>query len=177
MTYRKCTFTCICLLVISLSTVGFCGKIVYPWNATTAIVKAGDNFVVWFDADAGQVIKSVELRGPYNSVSIPTVTSEAGSWIYDEVSGNTYNKKITVKVPSKAPSERYDLVLNTSSGQEVSLRAVKVIKEYKTDYAIFHISDTHMAQGAKINGHPERLFKISGFVEIANIIGPEMVFL
>ena len=40
-----------------------------------------------------------------------------------------------------------------------------------------HISDTHMCQGEKINGYPERLHKVSALVDIANIIGPEMVFI
>ena len=172
MARSKNRFAFICLLIIS-----FCRKIVCPWNATTAIVKSGDSFVVWFDADAGQSIMSATLRGPYNTVSIPTVSSKTGSWTYDEISGNKYDTQVTVKVPSNAPAERYDLVLNTSTGQEVSLRAVKVIKKYKNEYTIFHISDTHMAQGAKVNEHPERLFKISAFVEMANIIGPEMVFI
>ena len=176
MTFNKIKSAFICLFVISFCSRGFCGKIIYPWNATTAIVKAGDSFTVWFDAEAGQKVTSVVLQGPHNSVSIPSVASEAGSWVYDEVSGNTYSRRVTVSVPSDAPAQRYDLILNTSSGQEVSLRAVKVVKEYRTDYTIMHISDTHMCQGAKINGHPERLFKVSALVDIANIIGPEMVF-
>jgi len=156
---------------------GFRGKIMYPWNATTAIVKAGDSFTVWFDAHTSQNIPNVVLRGPYHSVSIPKVTDQTGSWTYDKVSGNTYNTRITVPVPAGTPEERYDLVLNTSAGEVISQSSVKVVKKYKTDYTIFHISDTHMAQGANINGHPQILFKISGFVDIANIIGPEMVFI
>lgn len=176
MRHSKVKIVFVFLFVIIFCSIGFCGKIVYPWNATTAIVKAGDSFTVWFDADAGQTVTSVVLRGPYNSVPVPTVTSKTGSWVYDTMSGNTYNRQIAVKVPSSAPSERYDLVLNTSTGQEISLRAVKVVKKYKTDYTIFHISDTHLSQGARINGHPEKLPKISALVDFANIIGPEMVF-
>ena len=160
-----------------IRSAGFRGKIIYPWNATTAIVKAGEKFTVWFDAHAGQNVTNAVLRGPYNSVFIPKVTEQTGSWVYDEVSGNTYNTRITVPVPAGTPEERYDLVLNTSAGQVISQSSVKVVKKYKKDYTIFHISDTHMAQGAKINGHPQILLKISGFVDIANIIGPEMVFI
>ena len=176
MNYRKIqAYTC--LVVIGLCGAGRGGQIVHPWNATTAIVKAGERFDVWFDADAGQKVSSVKLRGPYHAVSISSIKVETGSWIYDTVSSNAYDTRITVNVPSDTPEERYDLVLNTSAGEEISLSAVKVIKEYKTDYTILHISDTHMCQGAKINGHPERLFKISALVDIANVIGPEMVFI
>ncbi len=177
MTHIRTKTVFVFLFIIIFCSIGFCGKIVYPWNATTAIVKAGDSFTVWFDADASQNVTSVVLRGPYNSVLIPTVTSKTGSWVYDTVSGNSYDTQVTVKVPSGTPGERYDLVLKTSMGDEVSLRAVKVIKKYKSEYSIFHISDTHLAQRAKANGYPETLSKISAFVELANIIGPEMVFI
>ena len=139
MRFNKTKSAFIFLLLISFCSPGFGGKIIYPWNATTAIVKTGESFTVWFDADAGQTVTSVVLRGPYNSVPIPSVTSETGSWTYDDVSGAAYDTRISVSIPSAAPAERYDLVLNTSAGQEVSQSAVKVIKEYKTDYTIFHI--------------------------------------
>lgn len=166
----------VCLVLVVSRITGECGQIVYPWNATTAIVKAGDSFDVWFDADDHQTVASVVLRGPYNTVLIPEIARQTGAWTYDSVSGNTYDTRITVSVPSDAPAERYDLVLHTSDGEEVSRRAVKVVREYPAEYTIFHLSDTHMCQGAKINGHPERLFKVSAMVDIANIIGPEMVF-
>jgi hypothetical protein len=130
------------LILISLSISGWCGKIIYPWNATTAIVKAGESFTVWFDADEGQNISSVELFGPYNSVSTTMVANQRGSWIYDEESGNTYNTRIVVSVPSLAPEDRYDLVLITSAGEELSPGAVKIIREYRKDFTIFHKSDT-----------------------------------
>ncbi|MDX2431081.1 MAG: glycoside hydrolase family 2 TIM barrel-domain containing protein [Bacteroides sp.] len=41
-TYRKAKFILIFLFTLSLSNTGWCGEIVYPWNATTAIVKAGE---------------------------------------------------------------------------------------------------------------------------------------
>ena len=51
------------------------GKIVYPWNATTAVAKSGETFEVWFIADEGQEVRSAVLRGPHNTVVIPDVTS------------------------------------------------------------------------------------------------------
>ena len=70
---------CILLFVLGVANTGWCGKIIYPWNATTAIVKAGEDFEIWFDADDDQTVTSVVLRGPYNTVSIPTVTKRTGS--------------------------------------------------------------------------------------------------
>ena len=149
------------------------GDIVYPWRATTAIVKAGDSFDVWFDADNGQSVNSVELRGPYHKITAAKkVVTE--SWVYDETSGNTYDTRITVTVPASAPADRYDLVLLTSTKEEKSLAAVKVVKEFKTNYYVLHISDAHRYQG----GYDDMvtLQKISTIVDIANIIDPEFVF-
>ncbi len=149
------------------------GKIIYPFNATTAIVKAGESFEVWFDADPGQIVNSVGLHGPYNTVSTSMGTPVTGSWVYDTVSGNTYDTQVTVTVPSTAPADRYDVILNTSYGQAISRRAVKVIKEYETDYSILHISDSHLSGGTSAAS----LLKISQIAKVANILGPEMVFI
>lgn len=150
------------------------GRIIYPWNAATAIVKAGDDFTVWFVADAAQKVTSAQLRGPYNSVSIPSVEIQTGSWVYDKISGNTYNTRVTVPVPANAPADRYDLMLNTSAGQVISRSAVKVIAEYKKKYKVFHISDSHIGQQVIADGLIEA--KHTAFVDMANIINPEMVF-
>jgi predicted MPP superfamily phosphohydrolase len=152
------------------------GKIVYPWNAATAIVKAGESFEVWFNADPGQTINSVALKGPYHTVSDLSFTQQPATVIYDRLSGNTYNLQMVVTVPAGTPEERCDLVLTTSSGQEISTGAVKVIKKYKTDYSIFHMSDTHLCGSReKINGYPTEMKNFSALVDIANILGPEVV--
>ena len=177
MTHNKTKYALICLCIISLCSTAFCGKIIYPFNATTAIVKAGETFDIWFDADTGQTVKSVELRSPYLIINRPMDSAITAGREYDTISGNTCNWLITVTVPVDTPADRYDLVLKTSTGDDISSRAVKVIREYKTEYSIFHISDTHMCQGAKINGHPERLLKVSALADLANIIGPEIVFI
>jgi len=179
MTHSRTKIVFVFLFVIVFCGVGLCGRIVYPWNATTTIVKAGESFTVWFDADDRQDVASVTLRGLYNSVSIPNVTTKTGSWVYDEVSGNSYDTQIAVKLPSNTPMERYDLVLNTSTGQEVSQSAVKVIKQCQKEYSIFHISDTHIRHKPenKGDGTIRKLQLLTGLVDIANIIGPEIVFL
>ena len=120
MILTKTKFASICAILLSFCSTGFCAQIVYPWNATCAIVKAGDSFTVRFDADAGQTVTSVQLRGPYNSVAISEVASETGLWTYDTVSDATYNRRISVSLPPTTPEERYDLILNTSTGREIS---------------------------------------------------------
>jgi hypothetical protein len=158
-------------LLLSFINFGRCGHIVYPWRATTSIVKSGESFEVWFDADAGQSVNSVVLHGPYNAVSTP-MTIEKGTWEYDATSQNSYNTRITVEVPRTAPAERYDIVLNTRNGIVTSPAGVKVIKEYKPSYYILHFSDIHAFQ----NGYETTLSRLSTIVDIANIINPEIVF-
>lgn len=159
------------LLLFSFANIGWGGNIVYPWRATTAIVKAGESFEVWFNADKGQTINSVTLQGLYNTVAT-TKKIETGSWVYDATSLNTYNTKITVKVPAKAPADRYDIVLNTSIGQETSLAGVKVIRKYRSSYYILHFSDVHAFQKSS----ETVLQRLTTIVDIANIINPELVF-
>lgn len=159
------------LLLFCFTGFGWCGTIVYPWRATTAIVKTGESFEVWFNADAHQTVSSVILQGPYNRVSTK-IAIKTGRWIYDVTSNNTYNTKITVKVPSTAPADRYDIVLNTSIGQVASPAGVKVVKEYKSNYYILHFSDIHAFQ----KGYETTLNRLTTIIDIANIIHPEMVF-
>lgn len=167
------------LLTIGFSTIGWCNNIVYPWNATTAIVKTGESFTIWYQADVKEKIESVTLKGPYNTVSIQSIKTKKGSWIYDEASAATYNRKIAVTIPEGTPLERYDLIVNSSTGESISLKSVKVIRAYKTEYSIFHISDTHIADESirAENGAPKRLSYLSAMVNISNIIGSELVFL
>ena len=176
-TSLKIKLVLICLFAICMPGIGFCGKIVYPFNAATAIVKAGESFTVWFNADPEQDVTSALLRAPSNTTSISSIRSQHGLWTYDTISGNTYNTRITIPVPEDTPANRYDIILNTSIGQAIAHRAVKVVKEFKPDYSIMHLSDTHLCQGPKINGLPERLYKLSALVDIANIIGAELIFL
>jgi len=166
------SYTAISLGIILLSNhCLWAGKIINPWRTTTAIVKNGESFEVWFDADRGQTINAVTLQGPYNTVTA-TQKVATGSWVYDQTSSNTYNTRVTIAVPAGVPADRYDLILHTSSGEVSSPRSVKVVKDFKSDYYILHLSDTHAFQ----HGYEGTLEKISTLVGIANIIGPEMVF-
>ncbi len=168
-----------CVAIIRLlfsSTIGWCGEIIYPWRSTTAIVLRGSTFEVWFNADAGQTVSSVTLRGPYNTVEAAITSVSMSTWTYDQWSGNTCNQRITVSVPVDAPADRYDLILNTSTGDEISLKSVKIIREYKTSYYIFHISDGHRWEKYPDRDSLTSLREQSAVIDIANIIDPEIIF-
>lgn len=160
------------LLIFSPSTTAWCGNIVYPWRSTTAIVKSGETFEVWFNADADQSVNSIKLKGPYHTVSV-TMSIVKGNWVYDPLSGNTYNQKITVTVPASAPADRYDLVLNTSAGDVTSFGGVKVVTKYKDEYYIMHTSDGHLYQ----SGYDTDVLlqKKSTMIDIANIIDAQII--
>lgn len=168
---KKIISKLILLFVIQFTNLSWCQNIVYPWRAAPTIVKSGESFEVWFNAANNQNVNSVVLQGPYNKVSTKS-TIENGNWIYDSTSLNTYNTKITVKVPKTAPADRYDIIVNTTAGQAKSIAGVKVIKEYKDHYYILHFSDIHAFQ----NGYPTTLDRLSTLVDVANIINPEMAF-
>jgi hypothetical protein len=162
----------IVLLLIGFSITALSGNIVYPWRATTAILKSGGSFEVWFNADNGQTIHSIELNGPYNIVST-SISTVAGNWIYDPMSGNSYTHKITVNVPVGIPADRYDLVLNTSTGTVTSYGGVKIVKKYKDEYYLMHMSDGHLFQ----SGHDSDVLlkRKSAIVDIANIIDAQII--
>ncbi|MBV5342380.1 hypothetical protein JZU68_01770, partial [bacterium] len=159
------------LLLFCITNATWSANIVYPWRATTAIVKNGDSFEVWLKADEGQKVTSVSLQALYNTVSVSFKTKN-GSWVFDSTSENTYNTKITIKVPANAPADRYNIVLNTTAGNVTSEAGLKVIKNYKSSYYILHLSDIHAFQ----NKYPTTMHRISTIVDIANIINPEIVF-
>ena len=162
------------LLAILLSISGWSQKIVYPWRSTTAIVKAGETFEVWFNADSGQEVNEVSLRGPFNNATVSIADTKTDTWVYDKWSGNTCNRKYTISVPSSTPADRYDLILKTSTGDEISLAAVKVIKEFKSNFYVMHFSDAHRWQGTYDT--PNIILReISTIIDIANIIDPEMI--
>jgi predicted MPP superfamily phosphohydrolase len=158
--------------LITYTTTAWSAKIVRPWRSTTAIVKSGESFEVWFDANDGQTVDLIELESPYLTVST-TFTVESGDWEYDPLSGNRYNKHIIVTVPAGAPADRYNLVLKTSNGNVTSHGGVKVVTEFKTDYYIMHMSDGHIYQ----HGYDAiTLFlKKTTMIDIANIMDCELI--
>jgi hypothetical protein len=168
----KKSFTFLLFLFIFTSTIAWCGNIVYPWRSATAIVKGGDTFEVWYNASAGQTVNSIQLLSAYTTVST-SMSIVNGTWTYDVLSGYTYNQKITVTVPSDAPADRYDLVLKTSSGDEISYGGVRVVLDYKENYYIMHISDGHIYQG----GYDAQvlLARKSAMIDMANIMDVQIL--
>jgi uncharacterized protein YjdB len=162
----------ILMLSLGIYSSSWSQNIVYPWRATTAIVKSGQTFEVWFNAASGQSVSSIQLKSPYITINT-TMSTVDGNWTYDTLSGNKYNKKITVTVPATAPSDRYDLALITSQGNVTSFGGVKVIKEFKSDYYIMHWSDGHLYQG----GYDTNVLlqRKNAMIDIANIIDPEII--
>ncbi len=159
------------LVIIQFSIQSWSQNIVYPWRATAAIAKCGETFEIWFNASNGQTINAIQLQGPYNKVET-TFSIQSGSWIYDVTSLNTYNTKIKVNIPKNTPADRYDIIINTTTGPETSLAAVKVIKDFKEEYYILHFSDIHAFQ----EKYPTTLNRLSTIIDIANIINPEIAF-
>lgn len=156
----------------SISTHSWGAKIVRPWRSTTAIVKAGETFEVWFDADLNQSIDAVKLVGPFHTVNT-SFTIVEGDWEYDPLSKNRFDTKITVMVPSDAPADRYNLVLNTSNGDVTSFGGVKVVKDFKKEYYIMHMSDGHLYQsGYDVN---TLLLKKTAMIEMANIMDCQLI--
>ncbi|MBF0429986.1 MAG: metallophosphoesterase [Fibrobacteria bacterium] len=168
--------TAFILVIFLMAGHGLCGKIIYPWRATTAIVKAGESFTVFFDAESGESIDSVVLVGPYNRITQSSLNIETGDFVYDALTSAAYNTQITVPVEASAPSELYTLILYTTKGEQFSKSAVKVVKAYKTSYTIMHMSDTHISRHKK-NGYAQELEWFTNLVDIANIIGPDLVFI
>ncbi|MCU0858620.1 MAG: metallophosphoesterase [Pontiellaceae bacterium] len=161
------------LLLCSVWGTGWCAKIVYPWRATTAIVKTNETFEVWFSADSGQNLNSVQLKGLYNTVNAVVTSTNTSTWVYDQMSGNTCNRKYTVKVPYGSPADRYDLVLKTSTGDVTSPAAVKVIREYKSSYYIVHTTDDHRWQAGYDPTNITR--EAAAIINAANIMDAEMI--
>lgn len=160
-------------LSLYLSLITFSANIVYPWRATTAIVKSGDSFEIWFNADAGQSVISVQLKSEFLTITTTNQNITTGSWVYDPVSGNTYNQKISIKVPETTPADRYDLLLNSSSGVVTSFGGVKVVKEFKNEYYVTHISDGHLYQ----SGYDSDVIlqRKSLIVQMSNLMGAEIL--
>jgi hypothetical protein len=133
--------------LITINSILFSANIVYPWRATTAIVKSGDSFEIWFNADAGQTVNSVQLKSEFLTITGENHSITNGSWTYDPVSGNKYNQKISVKVPENTPADRYDLILKSTTGDVFSYGGVKVVNGFKNEYYVVQISDGHLYQG------------------------------
>ncbi len=145
----------------------------YPWRATTAIVKSGQSFEIWFNAGSGQTVSSVQFKSQFLTINGTNMNITNGTWTFDPVSGNQYNQKIVIIVPSNAPADRYDLILNTSTGAVSSYGGVKVVTDFKNEYYVVHISDGHLYQG----GYDSDVIlqRKSLIVQMSNIMDAEIL--
>jgi hypothetical protein len=161
------------LFFISFTSIAFSANIVYPWRATTAIIKSGDSFEIWFNADANQSVNSVQFKSEFLTITGTNQTITSGNWVYDPITGNSYNQKISINVPSNTPTDRYDLILNTSSGNIISQGGVKVVKEFKSEYYVTHISDGHLYQ----SGYDSDviLLRKSLIIQMSNLMDAEIL--
>lgn len=146
-------------------------NILYPWRATTAIVKSGNSFEIWYNAVNNEKITQIKLRSSFKTIT-PKYVIKKGNWIFDSTSLNTYNTKIKVIVPKNTPADRYSIMVQTNQGSATSNSGVKIINAYKDHYYLLHLSDIHAFQ----NGYPYTMAKLNTLIEVANIINPEIVF-
>jgi predicted MPP superfamily phosphohydrolase len=151
----------------------FAGKIVTPWRARKEIVKQGNSFAIWYNKDNGETVNSVELVGPYNSVSLTIDNNKEGSWYFDDYTEATYNCSLSVTVPNGTPIELYDLQVKTSAGSCISPSSVKVIQEYQSHYYICHFTDPHVAVSWFTTGNATAPI-MQALTEIVDIIDPEL---
>jgi hypothetical protein len=115
----------------------------------------------------------VQFKSEFLTITGTNQNITSGNWVYDPVSGNTYNQKIAIKVPETTPADRYDLILNTSSGQVSSFGGVKVVKEFKPEYYVVQMSDGHLYQ----SGYDSDVIlqRKSLIVQMSNIMDAEIL--
>ncbi len=173
---------------ISILTFVFCftifqtafsqNKIIFPWRAAPHIVEQGNTFELLLKHDGSVPIDSVILNGPYTRAVCEITSSTAGNFVYDQFTQEAANLKIRVAVPDGTPEDMYDLFVYAGDQESVSKRSLKVVRTFKSEYTLLHISDTHVSRnwtGTSDNGHAEELILMDKLVEVINIIGPDLV--
>ena len=153
-------------------------KIIFPWRAAPHIVKQGYTFELLLKHDGSVPIDSVLLNGPYSRAVCEITSSTAGNFVYDQFTQEAANLKVRVAVPDGTPEDMYDLFVYAGDQVSVSKRSLKVVRTFKPQYTLLHISDTHVSRnwiGPSDNGHAEELILMDKLVEVINIIGPDLV--
>ena len=175
---RKTLFLIVVLLVLKTPIISIAGNIVYPWNATTAIVEWEDNLTILFDNIYFQMIDSIELVGPFNRLSLSADSVEIGKFEFDNYTKSSVNNRILVKIPKSTPQELYDLFVHCGGEVSSSPKSVKVVKQLNRIHSFIHISDLHMTRqwvGSAENGYAKELELFDSFVKVANIISPDFI--
>jgi len=154
------------------------GNIVYPWRAVKSIVKWGDNFQILYNNPKFTRVDSIILIGPYNKVSLRIDSISSGRFEFDTYTHSFVDTKIFTHIPKDTPEELYDLMIKSGSEGDVSLKSVKVIREYNKSQRFIHISDLHMTRqwvGSPKEGYAKELELFDSFVKVADVISPDFV--
>lgn len=144
----------------------------------------GSTFEIWYDADSGQTVNSIDLKSDHKTITGLSFTTDTGNWEYDMHSGNGYDRRYTVTVPANTPEDRYQLILNTNNGIETSDGAVKVIQEFRDEYYIVGTGCAHRYQNydADRDGDSDDddkvliLRKMSEILKVCNILDVQLFF-
>ena len=172
-------FIFFCILITSHAIlVVSAGSIVYPWRAVKAIVQNGNNFNILFNNINWTIIDSVILEGPFNRVILQIDSVLTGRFEYDSYTHASVNNKIWAHVPSGTPEELYNLIVKSGGETHLSLKSVKVIREFKEEHCFIHITDLHMTRqwvGTPESGYAKELELFDNFIKVANIIAPDFV--
>ena len=177
---RHLLFVLLCLLSSSSFAQNFipAGGIVYPFRASPAIVKTGTQFHILYNNKGQYTIDSIVLKGPYSRVKLKIDSISKGRFEYDSYTTMYTNNKIWVTVPAGKPEDMYDLMVYAAGEVELSRRSVKLVREFSTKHSFIHITDTHVSRnwvGSADNGFAEELQLLDRFVNVANIIAPDLV--
>jgi len=158
---------------VFIATDTLAGKIIVPWRAKKEIVKQGTSFEIWFRKGVKEIINSVSLAGPYNTVPLSIKQNKKGKWFFDEFTKADYNCRLSVEVPMGTPIELYDLHVKTSSGIFISRSAVKVVGEFLNHYYICHFADPHVSVSWTESGNATAPI-MQALGEIISVIDPEL---
>lgn len=156
------------------------GNIIYPWRATSAIVKAGDGFCIWYNNVTNAMIDSVRLLGPFHNVALDIDSISVARFEFDSYTLASVNNRIWVHVPRSAPAELYDLAIHGGIETDVSYSSVQVLAQYNPSHCFIHISDLHVSrqwQGSAENGYAKELELLDSFIKVANIIAPDFIII
>lgn len=116
---------------------GTLGLLRRPASTHPVIVLAGDSFEIRCDAPADAsgwwaelVVRDTHIAPYPLDLASSTFDMMTGRWI------------ISAEVPSDVPQEVFDLHVGFDGGEDTSLTAVRVYREWPRSYRVAHISDT-----------------------------------
>jgi len=156
------------------------GRIVYPWRAVSAIIKAGDPLQIWYHNPQNSAIDSVCLKGPFNRITLLPDSVRTGIYEFDTYTHASVNNIISVRIPPSAPQELYDVQVYSGGQHVVSEKSVQVVRAFKAAHRFIHISDPHVSRqwvGTATDGYAKELELLNAFIQVANIIDPDFVII